>query len=606
MDAAVSHSLSALQILRGLAPQFCRAAGVDFPASLLAEGLPAGDEKSADLSSTPSASLEKRSSVSAQSLDALIEWWVAAHPDRKGAGLFLTPRSAARALLVEASRDGWTPASVIDPAVGAGVFLLTARDLYGPGVALFGIDRDPMAVASTRLALWMTGAERDPSIISERVRLGDALEMDAASSGKREGSGSTRGFDLVCGNPPFGNAIEKRTARSRAAKEAMARRFSDVARGPYDRSVLFVRLAGELLSPGGRIAFLVPRALLAARYATGLRSWSKREAPITRVLRFPNDVPCAEVAVAMVGWIAERGARSEVVRIVDVETGDGDQVPPTRAAAQPAGRREPRIVSRDLLRDDSWGILLDPLAARIEAIARTHPLLGESCTVRSGSTVEEAYRIVHELGEGGDGWRFLTSGSIARYGDRWGDRPSRYLGTTFCRPILPRDARCLRPARRSLYDSPKTIVCGLSRVLRAREDATGDCAGSVGTFLVLPRIVEGAGSISLRRLTILLNSAWFSMVHRARRGAAALSGGNVPLLRRDIEEFPLPSVFLEHNRLARLDDLDPLRDDRLAQWVVLELAGYDEGDALAIIEAWDAWLEPRPRGGTSGGGASSG
>ena len=185
---------------------------------------------------------------------------------------------------------------------------------------------------------------------------------------------------------------------SQRVRDAMARRFPEVARGPYDRSVLFVRLAGEWCSSGGKIALLAPRGLLAARYAVGLRAWSEREAPIADVLRFPEDTPCPDAAVSMIGWIARKGTGDRAVRVVGEETDAEDRRPPSRSGSRSARasvrfatERALRVVLREDLRNESWGVLIDPLAARIEAIARTHPRLGETCSVRSGSTVEEAY-----------------------------------------------------------------------------------------------------------------------------------------------------------------------------------------------------------------------
>jgi hypothetical protein len=582
MNPEESHSLTALRMLRERAARFCHEAGIDLPSALLEDGLPVAQGPAIDPYPGRSEATREEPSSSIHSLDALIEWWVATHPDRKGTGLFLTPPDVARALLIEASRDGWGPASVLDPSVGAGVFLLEAHKLFGPRVALHGIDRDPMAVASTRLALWMAGVERDPGILVERIRLADALVgWDAAGSEPPARWAGAHGADLVCGNPPFGNAIEKRTALSEGERKIMSSRFADVARGPYDRSVLFVRMAGDFLAPRGRVAMLVPRALLAARYARGLRGWSSREVPLARLLRFPHDAPCVDAAVAMVGWIAQREAMAEEIEVITDAHGASN----TRADG-----RMSRKVPRELLQDSSWGALLDPLAVRIERVARLHPCLGESCIVRSGATVAEAYEIAREVEEGDHGWRLLTSGLLTRYGDLWGIRPARYLGRTFARPVLSREARSVRPIRRTLYDTPKVLVCGLSRVLRARADLDGDLAGTVGTFLVLPGDALAAAPRRLRRLTILLNSAWYSMVHRARRGAAALSGGNVPLGRQDIEEFPLPSGFLDCEVVPLLDRLDPLRDDLLVQRAILALAGYGEEDAREIIEAWSGLL----------------
>jgi hypothetical protein len=291
----------------------------------------------------------------------------------------------------------------------------------------------------------------------------------------------------------------------------------------------------------------------------------------------------------MVGWIAHRESAAAEIEVVTAAR---------EASGARAGGDESRTVPRGLLQDGSWGMLLDPLAVRIEEVVRRHPCLGESCIVRSGATVAEAYEIAREVEEGDEGWRLLTSGLITRYGDLWGIRPARHLGRTFVKPVLPRGARSVRPVRRTLYNAPKVLVCGLSRVLRARADTDGDLAGSVGTFLVLPRDSPTAAPHRLHRLTILLNSAWYSMIHRARRGAVALSGGNLPLGRKDIEEFPLPSGFLDCEVVPReraglvalLDRLDPLTHDLLLQRAILALAGYGEEDAREIIESWSGLM----------------
>jgi hypothetical protein len=597
MFLPIPHSLWILGRLREQAHALCREAGRELPTSLLAEGLP-GAADPPGISFQGPETEPHAPPPNGRSLDELRDRWVGAHPDRKGAGLYLTPPNAARALLVEAARDGWRPRSVLDFAVGAGVFLLEARALFGPGVALYGVDSDPAAVALTRLALWLAGAEEEPELLVRRIRWGDALSWGegADGGGPPIATGEDR-FDLICGNPPFGNAIEKRTSFDRERRRFLGERFADVAKGPYDRSVLFVRLAGGLLAEGGRIALLVPRALLAARYAYGLRDWSSRETPLTDLLRFASDAPCPDAAVTMVGWIARRHAAPKEVRIApDVRPGNED------AKAAPTRRAVPRTVAIELLTPRSWGALLDPLAERIETVSRGHPLLGEAALVRAGASVSEGYEMAAEIVDGGAGWHLLTSGLITRYGDLWGLRRAQHLGRSYARPVLPFGARSVRSGRRDLYRSPKIVVCGLSRVIRARADATGECAGSVGSFLVLPRDAGEDGALRLRRLSILLNSAWYSMVHRARRGGLALSGGNVPLGRKDIEEFPLPSVFLDGGtsgtpQLALLDSLDPSSDDLLIQRLVLLLAGYDEEDATTIVDAWSGLTKPsaRPR-----------
>jgi hypothetical protein len=503
-------------------------------------------------------------------LPGLIDAWLATHPDRRRDGVYLTPRASARALLRGAAADGFRPRSVCDPAVGAGIFLEEALSLFGPGVEVWGIDRDPVAVALSRLAVWLFSADVEPIVIARRIRLADALlDRDPFA-----GAAPPEGFDLICGNPPFGNAIEKRTARPESERRALQVRFPETARGPYDRSLLFVDLATTLLSPRGRYALLVPRALMAARYATGLREMLARAAPIERIVRFANDAPVPECEIFMVGWIGSRPRENGATPVSSARASEADSSPVTAEWAfetdegmtaripNPAANSIPR----GELKAGSWGILLDPDGARNERSAAPHPRLGDFFEVSASASVAEAYAIAgaireaHDDEERGGGWRFLTVRLITRYRHRWGSVGARFLGRLLRAPFLPREAAGLTSKRGALYDRPKIIVAGLSRVVKAVCDAEGDLAGSVGTISAVPRDAGGIGAGTevrvdagidsgidartlLRRGTLLLNSAWISAVHRARRGPVALAGGSIPLGKDDLAGLPFPALL---------------------------------------------------------------
>jgi hypothetical protein len=262
------------------------------------------------------------------------------------------------------------------------------------------------------------------------------------------------------------------------------------------------------------------------------------------------------------------------------------------------------------------------LAEQLERSARLHPKLAEVFTVRSGATVAEAYKMVGDIRDGEDGWRFLTAGLLKRHGDHWGRKRARHLGRKFDQPVLPFNASAVTATRRDLYRTQKIVVSGLSRVLKARCDGDGAYAAGVGTFLVVPREAGAIGVRLLRRGTLLLNSAYLSELHRSRYGPMSLSGGNLPLGRRNVEAFPCPAClsrpvprlsrdaidgYLRSPR-RRLPEEEPvllgLLDaafeilssahdeawDLLAQRVILALARCSEDDATAILEAWSQRL----------------
>jgi hypothetical protein len=618
-----SHaSLRVLELLRGEAPRVFGRSGGAFPDVLLRSGLPQavpGDAQGPDPGAwrDPDAWLEVRTAQ-----------WIKTHPARKQAGLYLTPPIVARALLTHVARNGFRPRMVLDPAVGAGVFLLEARRCFGTDVAVHGVDLDPAAVALTRIALWIeserSGRSEDPAELAAAVRWGDSIYDPAGWAAAR----AAGGYDLVCGNPPFGNAIEGRTGRTRAQRHHLRAIFPETARGPFDRCVPFVQLAGGLLSPEGRLALLVPRALLAARYATALRAWLDEQVPLVDLVLFPGDAPVPEAEVAMVGWIATRTGGGERPRTVGVHSAG-----PVPADAR--GRRQTQAqLPRAVLRPQSWAGLLEPLAPLLERGAAEHPLLRERFDVRAAATVADSYPLAGALREGGSGWRFLTAGLLDRHHERWGERPARYLGRTLQRPVLPRSTPIVPPGRGRLYAATKIVVAGLAPRLESVLDVDGRYASGVGTQLVLARPGESVSPRVWRRCVILLNSAWLSVVHRARRGPLALAGGSLSVGRRDIEELPFPLIL--HERAARaphalrdgllrdpqadlprdpaalLDLLDRAalailshrdaheRWDALAQRIILRLAGHSERESRAILRAWAAGPLPhagrnRPR-----------
>jgi predicted RNA methylase len=496
-------------------------------------------------------------------LHSLITAWLSSHPDRRRAGAYLTPRRAARSLLRAVSED-FHPRAICDPAVGAGVFLEEALRCFGSDVEVWGIDSDPVAVALSRLAVWLAGRQNDPGPIARRIRVADfLLDPDPFRRALPPG-----GFDLICGNPPFGNAIERRTARTRPERKALRDRFPETARGPYDRSLLFVDLATRLLSPEGRYALLLPRALMAARYAAGLRGRLSRVAPIEKIVRFERDAPVPECEIFMVGWIGSRCR--EVTRLVTVEravpgrneaedgvrAGEERENPPRARDVWVAGGRGAEILSvpREALRPETWGILLEPAGERIERSASGHPCFGDFFEVSASASVAEAYTIrsalreALDLEETGRSWRFLTVRLISRYRSRWGSMEARFLGRRLRSPVLPKNASGLKPRRAARYDRPKIVVAGLSRLVKAVCDATGEIAGSVGTLSAVPLGAACDGRADalalLRRGTLLLNSDWITAIHRARRGAVALAGGSIPLLKGDLADLPCPRALV--------------------------------------------------------------
>lgn len=194
-------------------------------------------------------------------------------------GIFYTPPALADRLLDQAEAAGidWSRARVLDPAAGAGVFLvLAARRMIkalgpacSPAVAvqnlsarLHGFELDPFAawmaqvfIEAEALPVVTAAARRLPPVIKVCDSL--QLETDAA-------------FDLVVGNPPFGRQSLSAELRVRFARSLY---------GHANLYGLFIDLAVRCARPQGLVAFLTPSSFLAGEYFKNLRALLWKEAP---------------------------------------------------------------------------------------------------------------------------------------------------------------------------------------------------------------------------------------------------------------------------------------------------------------------------------------
>jgi hypothetical protein len=184
-----------------------------------------------------------------------------------------TPATLAHAvcrLVFHAFRQGGTPPSplyVLDPACGEGDLLRAAATVFaGHDVRLVGIE------AQRERLSWATVAP------STRCHHGDALLEPPARWQSLAPGGR---FQCVIGNPPFvrheaiRDPVGKRSPDEyrralRTAMQALIPRTSPSGRA--DLALLFTLLGLSLLAPGGVLAFVLPTAVIEARYGDVLRA----------------------------------------------------------------------------------------------------------------------------------------------------------------------------------------------------------------------------------------------------------------------------------------------------------------------------------------------
>lgn len=206
---------------------------------------------------------------------------------RKRTGSYYTPESLTRVVAERAFtalegllRDGGCalrPLRVLDPALGAGAFLVRAgREVAvrsGRPLAsvvaheLYGVDVSPLAVAVAEVSLWLLAADPQLSLADagRNLREGDALcEPGAAKALGRRGVDfgrlSPASFDLVLGNPPWVAFAGRATQPLPPALREHYRRSFRGFRGYPTLHALFVELSARL-APTGVVALLIPSPL---------------------------------------------------------------------------------------------------------------------------------------------------------------------------------------------------------------------------------------------------------------------------------------------------------------------------------------------------------
>lgn len=525
--------------------------------------------------------------------------------------------------IVEQTLGHWlkdrTPAEtaslrILDPACGAGFFLLCAfrrllrfhaaagqpldpeavARLFGAHV--FGVDLDPVALCVLRLSLRLLvpGVPDLPDLVdlSANLRCGNALirpgpDVPRSLSMSPGIDFADMRFDVILGNPPYLGGVRERT-RYPGPLRAYLRDTYASARGTVDASVLFQELALRLLAPGGLAGLIVPNKFLSAPFGAAFRALALSLAELRLLADFSSARPFPGVYIYPVVYVLCRAdpPRPSYPVTLQVVTRKGP-APPRQVIAEPA-------------RLDTWSQLFSsdsPLLQRLRAL----PVVGSRHRVLAAATTSEAYELRRALIDplewppagavpgppesavpgppAGPHFRFLTSGLIDRYTHHHGRERVRYLGHWYERPLLPAAARELRPSRRRLYEGEKLIVASMTRRLEVLFDPGGPdgLAPAVPTVVVLPEPGQ-----DLRYLLALLNARLLSWFYRQSFSSLALAGGYMRVGGPQVRALPLraidPAEPADRRRAARLIEL-------AAEMAAL-LAGPDRpaGEALLVAE----------------------
>jgi hypothetical protein len=414
---------------------------------------------------------------------------------RQARGAHYTPEELADGLVARALAGHHEP-TVCDPACGGGALLLAAgRHQEAAGgdprsivERLWGIDIDPLAVATTQAALALWGGVAPPA---GRLVVADAL-LDPPPMPL---------VDVVVGNPPFLSQLDAMTVRGATDAERLRARFGAAVQAYTDTAGLFLLAGCALSRVGGTVAMVLPQSVMAARDASGVRDALDA---------------CAHLRE---GWVPSgRAFRASVevcIPVLDIG-GQGSA-------------------------SSAWGAHL----ARAHGVPEMR--LDGGATVGDEATTSAAFRAeyygiaphVHEAEALPTGRPLLTTGLVDLGREAWGERPARIAGRPWVRPVVDvaaLEGRAADWARRTA--APKLIVATQTRVVEVVVDLDGRFLPGV------PLVVAWAPPERLWALATALCSppvtAWAA--HRA--AGTALTSRALKLTAALVRAAPLPTDHL--------------------------------------------------------------
>ena len=258
--------------------------------------------------------------------------------DRRAAGVVYTPSHLVEFVLDLAGYVDEKPLEalrLVDPACGAGAFLVAAmrrlaRSVEKHGVDLhsargshvfadlvrqnlIGMDLDQRACTLARSSIIETFREitgfRNPTPLKPTIARGDFLQQRAFVGGLGTNRGSV---NLVVGNPPYVT-----TTRLPAAAKKLFRERFETAHGRIDLYQLFFEKALRILPPGGRLAFITPDKFLTSRSGSRLREFLLRTASVLSVASFRSHRVFSDAAIVPCITVLEKTGEAAELRSLE-------------------------------------------------------------------------------------------------------------------------------------------------------------------------------------------------------------------------------------------------------------------------------------------------
>ncbi len=404
-----------------------------------------------------------------------------------------------------------------------------------------------------------------------------------------EAPGSSPGFDVIVGNPPFLNQLESSTASDRGPAAILRARSGGAIRGYADVSAAFLLLSVSITRPGGRVALVQPQSLLASKDAGPARAEVLRHGALCSL------------------WVSNAhvfDGASVFTCAPTIHVGG----PRCRALRRSAGREFRPLLTIEidtdaLAQEETWAHLaaasMGVPEIRVASAALVGDMASSTADFRDQYYGLDGFLVEDAQLEGRSGARdashppLVTTGLIDLAQCRWGTTVTRILKRRWQAPRIDRARMNAQGTLGAWIDQrliPKVLIATQTRVVEAFVDADGRYVPSIPLISVFPEHPE-----QIWRLAAALASPVCSALAMQRYAGAALHADAIKLSARQVLKLPLPSDASAWSdgetefRGAQLSGSDGARAERLIRFGAAMCRAYalSTDDTNSVTRWWE-------------------
>lgn len=493
-------------------------------------------------------------------------------------GLEIADQIAARMLEACAA----PPVRILEPACGSGNLLVALINAAThkwnlPAVDIARrIDAYDIDGTALRLAQWQL-TERYGQDVADAVHwhASNALALTTSASDP------VPTYDLIFANPPFGNAIDRRTARAQAHKALYKKHFPIASVGAFDKCAVFIELALQHAAPNAITTLILPQSWLAQPASSALRRHLAKKISVLDIHVLPQESFFnAAISTIAITW-------------------KNAPPPPSHTLHTRNERGATWIPQRNpLWSHGHWGAATHFFAADVIAMQAHLCPITDIAAFAAGASTEEAYVWKPHLRDAAepasrtnpDERPLVIAGAIEPFALLWGEQKTRYLGHDYEKPMIALSV--LSANRQQMSQKARVLLPTLSVALEAWPDLEGKTVGAVST--IAGWIHDGATDNAIPRnilqktrlLCAIVNSAWSRLHYACLFSALALSGGNTQVSKNKLNELQIPRAWI-----ALFDYIPEQPSPQMALEAYLatrELPAQYKG--VPTSEAWEAFV----------------